>query len=93
MQWIETENNTGKRWPKWQRTAAISDDGVVFVPGGMLGNESEVLLCAGYDGVPMAIHLKHLYVPAQWMAKEFPKSAEVCELIERKVKEHVNHIK
>lgn len=87
MRWIELENPVGKKIPKWQRSSAISDDGTVFVPGGMLGNEQEVFLCANYDGVTMVSYLNHVFVPARWLAAEFPKSADVCELIERKIKE------
>lgn len=90
MQWIEMENPIGKRVPRWQRSAGISDDGIVFVPGAMTGNEQEILLCAAYDGTSVVSYLNHLYVPSHWLAKEFPKTKEVCELIERKIKEIVS---
>lgn len=87
MYWIEMEQPEGKRIQKWQRSAAITDEGVVFVPGAIAGSEHEVMLCAAYDGTSVINHLKHLYVPANWLAKEFPETKEVCELISSRVKE------
>lgn len=87
MEWIEVENPPGKRLPKWVRSAGLSDDGIVFIPGAIGGDEMHVMLCAGYDGTPMVQYLKHAYFPAQWLAKEFPKAREICEKIESKVRE------
>jgi hypothetical protein len=36
---------------------------------------------------PVCTHRKHLFVPAAWLRKEFPDRAEVCDLIERRVRE------
>ncbi len=33
MEWIEVENPPGKRLPKWIRSAGLSEEGVVFIPG------------------------------------------------------------
>lgn len=85
VRWVEMENPPGKKMPKWKRTAGISDTGVVFIPAGALENEMNVVLCAGYDGTTLITYLNHVYVPSQWMAKEFPKTADVCRLIESSV--------
>lgn len=87
MQWIEVENLEGKKIPRWKRSAGQSKEGVVFVPAAMTGNENEVFLCACYDGTPVAHYLNHLYVPADWLAVEFPKTAEICATISKKVRE------
>lgn len=87
MQWIEVANPDGKKIPKWKRSAGLSSEGVVFVPAAMTGNESEVLLCAGYDGTPVVHYLNHIYVPAEWLAAEFPKTAEICAIISKNVRE------
>lgn len=86
-QWIEVENPPGKRHPKWFRSAGLSDVGVVFLPGAIGGDEKNTTLCAGQDGTPIVHYLKHAYFPAQWLAKKFPKSKEVCERIEARVRE------
>ncbi|RUO42630.1 hypothetical protein [Idiomarina aquatica] len=87
MFWIEMEKPEGTRMPKWQRSAAISDEGIVFVPAAIAGNEQEVFLCANFDGTPITNYLKHLFVPAKWLSKEFPETKEVCDIISSKVKE------
>lgn len=87
MQWIEAENPAGKKMPKWKRLAALSPEGVVFVPAGMTGNEEEVFMCAGYDGTPVIQYLNHIYVPADWLSAEFPKTAEVCQAISKSVRD------
>ncbi len=87
IEWIEVENSTNKKIPRWQRTTGLSSDGVVFVPAALAGNEREAFLCAGYDGTPVATHLDHFYVPADWLAAEFPKTADLCHTISKSVRE------
>lgn len=87
MQWIEVENSEGKKISKWKRSVGLSNEGVVFVPAAMTGNESDVFLCAGYDGTSVVQYLNHIYVPADWLAAEFPKTAEICKIISDKVRE------
>ena len=86
MQWIEFESPAGKKIPKWERSAGLSSDGVVFVPAAMTGNESDVFLCTCYDSTPVVQYLNHIYVPADWLAVEFPKTAEICQIISKSVR-------
>ncbi len=88
MQWIEVDNLPGKNIPKWRRSVGLSSDGVVFVPAAMGGNESEVFLCAGYDGTQVVQYLNHVYVPADWLAAEFKATAEACKIISKSVRQH-----
>ena len=62
---------------------------VVFVPAIIAGGEMEVFLCAGYDGTPLVVDKGHVYVPAPWVAREFPRAKETAEKIERQVKTSV----
>lgn len=87
MQWIEVASPEGKKIPRWKRSAGLSSEGVVFVPAAMTGNESEVFLCAGYDGTPVVRYLNRVYVPADWLAVEFPKTAQICAIISKNVRE------
>lgn len=87
MFWIEMEKPEGTRMPKWQRSAAISDEGIVFVPAAIAGNEQEVFLCANFDATSIVNYLNHLFVPADWLAKEFPETKEICDVVSSKVKE------
>lgn len=91
MFWIEMEQPEGKKLPKWVRSCGISNDGMtVFVPAAIAGNEEEVMLCTLYDSTPSISYLKHTYVPSSWLAVEYPKTQELVELMEFKVKEYFN---
>lgn len=86
MEWFEVEAPPGKKVPKWMRSAELSEEGIVFVPGAMAANEMEVVLCAGYDGTPIVSYLKHAYFPSTWLAAEFPKVKEFCQKIESTIR-------
>lgn len=73
--------------PKWQRSAAIDQDGEVYIPAVIAGNEKTVFLCVAGDIEPVVIDSGHLFVRATWMAREFPAERAVCELILRRVAE------
>lgn len=79
MKWISVPTPDGKKIPEWARSIGVSERGQVFVPAGMGGKESEVVLCLMYDGVDSHLYLNHSFVPADWMAKEFPATRELCE--------------
>jgi len=69
-------------YPKWKRTFGVLDERTVFLPAIIAGNEQAVLLSAGFDGVEVAQEFGHLYVPTEWMAREFPSTAEICAAAE-----------
>lgn len=79
--------------PAWMRRAGIDEEtGFVFVPP-MLANrgEREAALCAAWDGdVPSVIDDGHVYLPADWLARESsdPKCVEVCRHVEATVRDH-----
>lgn len=84
IRWFAASNPDGKRFPEWRRSFGIDEAGIVFVPAAMAGNETEmnVMLCASSDGQVTAVHLDHHYVPSSWLKREFPKHAELIEMIE-----------
>jgi hypothetical protein len=86
MVWVEIQKQPGRRLAKWQRSAAMSEDGNVFVPAAIAGNEKRVFLSATWDSIPIVMEYGHLYVPKNWMIREFPETLEVCTLIESKVR-------
>lgn len=86
FRWASVPNQPGrKKTPRWMRSAAIDDRGEVFVPAAIAGSEKMVFLCLGWDGEPAVIDSHHLFVRASWMAREFPKTREVCEKITAKM--------
>jgi hypothetical protein len=62
--------------PRWTRTVGLADDGTIYMSAILGGSEKVMLLCAGYDGTRCCEWKGHLYVPADWMAREFPKTSE-----------------
>jgi len=52
-----------------------TDDGVLFVETTGMINRDEVLLCAGFDGMPVVVNDGDTFLPAQWIASEFPEYA------------------
>ena len=74
MYWIEMEQPEGKRIQKWQRSAAITDEGVVFVPGAIAGSEHEVMLCAAYDGTSVINRSKAFIRPSKLASKRIPRN-------------------
>jgi hypothetical protein len=71
--------------PEWGRTSFINpEDREVFAPAILAGNEGMVFLCACHDNVGVVRSAGHIYVPAAWMAREFPETATACgKIIER----------
>ena len=89
MKWIEVENTTRRKVPRWLRSAGLAEDGTVFVPAAITGNEQAAILSASWDGSSMALHLNHAFLPCSWVVREHPNTREACEKIERKVREFV----
>ncbi len=77
------EDKRAKRVPAWARRVAVADDGRVFVPSALAGSPMTVFLCAGWDGTPAMLKGKHAYYPAEWMAREFPKTAAAIANLRR----------
>jgi hypothetical protein len=75
--------------PEWMRSVAVGDDGTIFAPAAMSGNEQRAMLCASWDGVPAVLsgrgNAKHVYLPVKWLAKEYPELSELVRNIERSV--------
>lgn len=72
--------------PKWMRTAYRDDNGVIFVPPAIAAvSEMEMLLCAGYDGIPALAFGEHVYYPADWVEREFPASAPTIKRIRERL--------
>ncbi|MBX8547381.1 hypothetical protein K5D53_22395 [Pseudomonas cichorii] len=84
IRWFAASNPDGKRFPEWRRSFGVDEAGIVFVPAAMAGDETEmnVMLCASSEGQSTAVHLDHHYVPSGWLKREFPKHAELIEMIE-----------
>jgi hypothetical protein len=80
---IEVESNLAK---KWQRTAFIADNGHVFLPCGLFGNESMMLPVLLTCSARQVRFRKHVYAPAAWLEKEYPEHAQSIRTIAEKVR-------
>lgn len=87
LQTIEFNGPPDQVIPKWRRTLAVSGDGTVFMPAAVAGDEKKVGLCALYDGVSAAVVHKHLFLPTDWLAREYPVVADICANAEAKARE------
>lgn len=73
--------------PQWARLACLRK-GVVFAPAAIMGNEIKAIFIATWDGdVPIIFNKKHAYLPVDWMARKCPDMADVCEMIDRKLRQ------
>lgn len=86
LRWCEIDAR-GRNVPGWMRSAALADDGTVFVPAAIVG-EMDAAMSAGYDGVTIVQYRGHGFVPADWLRQEYPQAADLVTKIERGVREH-----
>lgn len=85
---MTVENPQGfKKQPEWKRSAAIDENGVVFAPAIICGNEQAVFLCAGFDGERCVLMDGHPYFRTAWLKREYPDTADIMNKIENKLKE------
>lgn len=71
---------------EWLRTVCLDDDGRVFLPCGAFADEPTAFMCLAYDGGPLVRHEGHIYAPASWLAKEYPRYAAVINTIAARVR-------
>ncbi len=88
VRWCVTEAMPEMKLEEWARSAAIGDDGTVYVPAAIADHEAAVMLCAMWSAEYILIDDDHLYVSSDWMAREYPNLAALCELIRSKVTAH-----
>ena len=76
VQWFCISNEKLNRLPEWQRVAGVTPDCDVFLPAGCFMGENLAFLAASWDGTPMAQYQNHLYLSAEWLAKENTKISD-----------------
>lgn len=79
---IEADEST--KSPTWSRTLFVTDNGLLMVPAVLAGREKIVAMKAAWDGCPMIRFKNHLFVPTEWLKKEFPKDARLLAILEEK---------
>lgn len=79
----------GRRLPKWA-LRAYQHEGRLFVPAALGASEQEVMLCASYDGVRVCMDAWHVYVEAEWLARNYPKTASIIARCLTQIKNHAS---
>jgi hypothetical protein len=85
MQEFVLEGKGSEVLDQWLRTSFIDDQGTVYLPCGIMSDESQALLCLAYDGVSYVQHLRHIYAPAWWLKKEYPQCAFLIDIMSTKI--------
>lgn len=85
IKWYEVDNSLNTKIPLWALSFGISDDGIVFIPAAIGGNEQEVYLCTLFDATPSCCHLEHYFVPLTWLSSNYPKSKPMCDSIQQSI--------
>lgn len=88
--WLEFGTKGDKKWPKWRRSVAVAEDGRIFIPADVTGDEQGSFMCASYDGETCIVDSGHVYLPTNWIRREFPRLVEVCDSVERRVREKIS---
>ena len=84
--WYELGGPNSQKLSLHDRRCAVDDNGALYLPAKIAATESEVMLCAGFDGAKILdAGDDGLYFPAEWMAKEFPECAECVNRIRAKI--------
>lgn len=76
--------------PMWSRYIYVTDDGDIFAPAILAGNEHSVVMCALFDGTKMVRDNGHVYLPLAWMEKEFPECKKGCDRLRMQVSVNQN---
>jgi len=67
-------DNPPKGWKKFYGDFIVGSDGTIFLPYTFSGcSQSEVFLCASFDGVPIMQLDNISFFPTDWLKSEFPK--------------------
>jgi hypothetical protein len=88
MTWLTVESPPGRKIAAWARSAAIMKGGTVYLPAAICGDENRAMVAAAWDGgVPLLQRDGHLYLPADWLAQEYPREAENVQHIAERVRQ------
>ncbi len=59
----------------WRNTVFLDEDGEVYMPAEVFGDEFIMALCLIHDCKRQLAYEGHIYAPASWLAKEYPDLA------------------
>lgn len=86
IEWFTVQPKKRLKGERWQRTAGLDHAGQIWVPAAVAGNERSVMLCASFDNEPAIFREHHLFLRATWLRREFPRAADILDVIEARIK-------
>jgi hypothetical protein len=71
------------------RRIVLGDDGAVFIPAQVAGDERYVAMCAAYDDAPIVLDAprggrRHIFVSTRWLRQAHPYLGVLCDAVEEK---------
>ena len=71
--------------PKWMRTLLIFEEGRrIMVPAAASGqHEFLCSMAAGWDGILSTSYRGHVFLPLDWMRREYPDREELWNLMQK----------
>lgn len=94
LRWYNVDSPSARYAPpSWLRSASVDEQGNVYIPAALAGDETIVLLHATWSGnIPIIMNQflddsePHVYLPTWWIIAVYPNIANAIREIERKVK-------
>ena len=75
-----------KKLPRWKRMFFYDEETKeVYLPAVVAGKEEAVFLCLCFDGVGCIRKYNHIYAPISWLRREYPETAELCDVVRKNV--------
>ncbi|MCL1635720.1 hypothetical protein M2650_13910 [Luteimonas sp. SX5] len=71
--------------PPWARVFGIANDGTVYAPAALTGDEGATLEKAAAEGIAAAMKNEHAFLPIPWLLRAYPYEFEVirvCRIID-----------
>ena len=73
--------------PEYLRRLVLADDGAVFAPAAIAGDEERITLAAMWDGISIVSEgpkrkRRHPFLPTWWLRREYPHLEPLCDAIE-----------
>ena len=82
MRWFKIDDPGCATLPEDQRAIGVSKDaGVLYVAAVLGGDEHDVLQRASRDRVPFVRNQTRAYVPAHWLADQYPDARDHCAVL------------
>jgi hypothetical protein len=85
--WLFAGELSDPSYPPWDRMAAITTEGAVFVPARLAGEDQEAVRGRALrDNEPVLFRAGHVFVRADWVRRVAPASVPTVDTIVPKIR-------